>query len=287
MASPLSVKGVASDEQRRELSTRPLGDAVGADHGGPARHLRLLERVHLPAPTAPATTGAPADPEELTRRAAEAVARLSAALHAATAHSFLHALRRGLLKESLDALLEDCEQFVTVIAPAAIQSGDSATLYTHARRMADAVRTLNMSAEEGSRLPDTAHGVQRVLLRSALGDKDVQRAVAQLVELFTALANSGTLQRPRSRATIPLHTSLSRLGRPGSLVAGALAVLSLLMGSLAYGASSAPATRATDSLHSVRLSSLSSLSSRARALLLAHDRDDRATATDGEDLSER
>src|SRR5689334_7922488 len=103
-ARPRTGTGLASHHPRRAVSTRRLGDAVRADHGGPARHLRLLERVHLPAPTAPATTGAPADPEELTRRAAEAVARLSAALHAATAHSFLHALRRGLLKESLDAL---------------------------------------------------------------------------------------------------------------------------------------------------------------------------------------
>jgi hypothetical protein len=274
MASLLSVIGVASDERWRQLSTRPVSD----DHSEPARRLRLVERIH-PAPAA--ITADPADPAELTRRAAEAVARLSVALEAATSGSFLHALRRGLLKETLDALIEDCERFVSVIAPAALQSGDGSELRTHALRMAAAVRALDMSAEEGARLPDTAHGVQRMLLRSALSDKDVQRAVVRLVELFTALANAATVERPPSGATTPLRTSLSRLGWPGSLVAGALAVLSLVTGGLAYGASPAPTTPATDSLHGVRLASLSS---RARALLPIHDRDDRATAMDGEDL---
>jgi hypothetical protein len=271
MASLLSVIGVASGEQRRELPTRCVSD----DHGEPARHLRLVARTH-PAPAA--TSGALADPAELTRHTAQAVARFSVALDTATASSFLHALRRGPLRETLDALIEDCERFVTVIAPDAIQSGDGATLRTHARRMAAAVRTLDMNAREGTRLPDTAHGVQRALLRSALGDKDVQRAVAQLAELFTALANTATIERPRFGASVPLRASLSR---PGSLIAGALAMLSLVTGGLAYGASSAPTTpAASDSLHGV---SLSSLSSRARrALLPIYDRDDRDAATNGE-----
>lgn len=273
MASRLSVIGVASGEQRRELPMRCVGD----DHREPARLLRLVAPTH-PAPGA--TTGPLADPAELTRHAAEAVARFSAALDAATASTFLHALRRGLLRETLDALIEDCERFVTVIAPDAIQSGDGATLRTHARRMAAAMRTLDMSAREGTRLPDTAHGVQRALLRSALGDKDVQRAVAQLAELFTALANTATIERPRSGASVPLRASLSR---PGSLIAGALAMLSLVMGGLAYGASSAPA--ASDSLHGVRLSSLSS---RARRLLLPISvRNDRDAATDSQSQSAR
>lgn len=275
MASLLNVMGIVSDERRRRLAMWRVGDDRGEQMGRP----RLVARIH-PAPE-PATSGAPTDPAELARRAAEAVAQLSAALEVATAGSFLHALRRGLLRETLDALIEDCERFVTVIAPDAIQSGDGTTLRMRARRMAVAVRTLDMSAAEGTRLPDTAHGVQRALLRSALGNKDVQRAVAQLAEIFTALEHTATLEHPRPSTTTPLHASLSRLGRPGALIAGALAVLSLVAGNLAYGASSAltmPA--ASDSLHGVRLSALSSLA--RRALLPIHDRDDRDAATDGE-----
>jgi hypothetical protein len=276
MASLLSVMGVASGKQRRELPMRCVGD----DHGERAGHPRLVVAHPHPAPAA--TSGAPADPTELTQRAAAAVARLSAALDAATACSFLHALRRGPLRETLDALIEDCERFVFVVAPDAIQSGDSAALRMHARRMAAAVYTLDMSAEEGTRLPDTAHGVQRARLRSALGDKDVQRAVVQLAELFTALANAAMLEPSRPGASVPLRASLSRLGRPGALIAGALAALSLVAGNLAYSASSAAS--ASDSQHGVRLSSLSLLSSRARALLPIHDRDASVTATDGENL---
>ncbi len=278
MASLLSVMGVASGKQRRELPMRCVGD----NHGERAGHPRLVVAHPHPAPAA--ASGAPADPTELTQRAAAAVARLSAALDAATACSFLHALRRGLLRETLDALIEDCERFVFVVAPDAIQSGDSAALRMHARRMAAAVYTLDMSAEEGTRLPDTAHGVQRARLRSALGDKDVQRAVVQLAELFTALANAAMLEPSRPGASVPLRASLSRLGRPGALIAGALAALSLVAGNLAYSASSAVSASASDSLHGVRLSSLSLLSSRARALLPIHDRDESVTVTHGENL---
>jgi len=275
MASLLSVKSVVGSG-RWQQSARRAHD----DRGEPTWHPRL---VPLARPVSTGAGGALADPAELASRAAEGVARLSAALDAATASTFLHALRRGLLRETLDALIEDCERFATVIAPVAIEAGDSAALRTHARRMVAAVRTLDMSAEEGIRLPDTAHGVQRVLLRSALSDKDVQRAVAQLILLFTALADVVTIERPRSSAPVPPRSTLSRLGRPGSLVAGAFAALSLVTGGLAYGAWSSPATPMTGSLHGVRLLMLSSLARRAPQSI-----SDRDLATDdGEERAER
>lgn len=288
MASLLSEMDMARGGQRRERSTRRVGD--GRDEQ--TRRLRLVAGVRPPSeadsgtPSTPSNPPNPSnstDPAELARRAAEAVARLSAALEAATARSFLHALRRGLLKETLDALIEDCERFVTVIAPDAIQSGDGDELRTHARRIAAAVRRLDMSAEEGARLPDTAFGVQRLLLRSALGDRDVQRAVAQLVELFTTLANTAIVAPPRFAAATPLRASLSRLGWPGSLVAGALAALSLVTGGLAYGASSGPTMPATGTLRNARLSSSSPLAQ--HATLPAHDCDraDRPAATDSDE----
>jgi hypothetical protein len=146
----------------------------------------------------------------------------------------LRSLDRGLPNEPLEELLLSCEAYATVTAPAALATNDLAQvrdegqyLLHDLQALAGAGRGRNFLANLGN----TLTGTQNVFLRSALGEPDVQDALADLIDALSplaALAGGETITRKR------LLPAGKRLFIPVVVLGGAIMLVIILLSSISF-----------------------------------------------------
>lgn len=146
----------------------------------------------------------------------------------------LRSLDRGLPNEPLEELLLSCEAYATVTAPAALATNDleqvrdeGQYLLHDFQALASAGRGRNFLANLGN----TLTGTQNVFLRSALGEPDVQDALADLLDALSplaALAGGETIARKR------LLPAGKRLFIPVMVLGGAIMLVIILLSSISF-----------------------------------------------------
>ncbi len=155
--------------------------------------------------------------------------------------SQLHALDRGLPRQSLDDLLAACEAFALVTAPSALAAGDEAKVCTEAKRLASTLETLLRAGTRRrglSRSTTASTSMQAPLLRAALEERPAQDALQDLIGIFGLLAAAEGGTRPRKRALSRLLPLGGRFLMPGSVLVTALVLIVLLLGSIAFATGS-------------------------------------------------
>lgn len=151
--------------------------------------------------------------------------------------SQLHLLDRGLPRQSLDDLLAACEAYALMTAPSALAEGNDAKVYAEAERLASPLETLLRAGAKRrglSRLTTISISMQAPLLRAALEEPPVRDALRDLAEIFGLLAAAGGRARKSKRASSGLAPLGRRFLMPGSVLVTALALIVLLLGSIAF-----------------------------------------------------
>ena len=189
-------------------------------------------------------SGQPAvDTRTLLRDIPPAIERLLDAFDAAgidgklrrASSSQLHALDRGLPRQSLDDLLEECEAYALMTAPSALTAGDEARARAEAGRLVSALETLLRAATRRrglSRMTTASTSMRAPLLRAALEERPVRDALEDLIAIIGLLAAGGDARRARAPSRVlPLG---GRLLMPGSVLVTAFALIVFLLGTLVF-----------------------------------------------------
>jgi hypothetical protein len=172
----------------------------------------------------------------------EATNRLAAGLDAAGLNQqlrqspayTLRSLERGLPNCTVEDVLLACEAYAMVTAPSALATGDLIRVRDEALRTLQLLRAL----AGGIRARRRRTGMTTVLtagsfLRSAFNEPAVQAALAALIEPLSALAFMDSTQQQKRRRLLPVGVGCFV---PGTVLAGAFALIVFLLTSIAFAA---------------------------------------------------
>jgi hypothetical protein len=181
-----------------------------------------------------------AEVRALLARMAAATSRLAAGLDAAGLNQplrqsptyTLRSLDRRLPRYTVEDLLLACEAYATVTAPSALATGDLLRVREEALRTLQLLRAL-AAGNRGRRRQTgmTTVGIPGSFLRSAFSEPEVQAALAALMEPLSALAFMDSAQQRQRRRLLPVGVGCFV---PGTLMAGALALIVFLLTSIAF-----------------------------------------------------
>jgi hypothetical protein len=172
----------------------------------------------------------------------EATNRLAAELDAAGLNQqlrqspayTLRSLERGLPNCTVEDVLLACEAYAMVTAPSALTTGDLFRVRDEALRTLQLLRALAGGTRGRRRLTGmTTTGIQGAFLRSAFNEPAVQAALAALIEPLSALAFMDSTQQQKRRRLLPVGVGCFV---PGTVLVGALALIVLLLTSIAFAA---------------------------------------------------
>ncbi len=146
----------------------------------------------------------------------------------------LRSLDRSLPNYTVEALLLACEAYATVTAPSALATGDFIRVPDEALRTLQLLQALAGGVRGRRRQTGmTTVGIQGSFLRSAFNEPAVRAALAALMEPLSALAFIDSTQQQKRRRLLPVGVGCFV---PGTVLAGALALIVFLLTSIAFAA---------------------------------------------------